>query len=790
MGYKVIIAEKPSVAGSIAKIVGATTPHRSGPTGYLEGGGWRVTWAFGHLVGLQSPEQMGFAGGVLPMFPDVWRTKVNGKRGGDGKEKADELTQKQLKTIEELFGGADSIVVATDAGREGELIFRYIYEHLGCSTPFRRLWISSLTDEAIRKGLSEVRDGHDYDALSDAAHCRSRADWLVGYNASRALRLYTGFRGNVSLGRVQTPTLALICKRTEDNRDFVATPYWQIKVAAVKDTQSFTALSDIRYAGAAECAAARAAVEAAGTLTVTAAQTRHRRERPPLLHDLTSLQRAANGRHGLTAEATLRAAQSLYEQKLLSYPRTGSRYIPEDVMRTIPSLLRRMEGYGVLGRQAAALADAGHLCRRSVDDAKVTDHHALLPTGNMPGSLSGDMRQVYDLVVERLLEAFGEDYECDTTTVRLTAAGHGLTARGSVPTKMGWKGVRGTVKDVDDGKDDDEDDSQRLPPMTAGDTADITAAEDREGSDKAPALFTDSTLLGEMETCGRRIDDEEMRERMKDVGLGTPATRAATIETLIARGYVERQGRRLLPTDLGMQIYAMVKGRRIADVATTGAWEAALYKVEKGLTPARDFDDGIRRFVEEILADLKANSRPLEGASDKPRKCPLCGNTMTSRRYSIECPCGMRIGREVAGKKLSDKVLDALCDKGVTPLIKGFTGKSGKTFDARLKIDREQKKAAFDFGGVELPDGAACPCCGAAVTGAGGRVTCSCGFTMYLTIGGRTLTAAQAAALLAGKSVEAKGLTSKAGKKFDATLKVDKDRKKVVMDFKNKGGNR
>jgi len=791
MNYKVIIAEKPSVAASIAKIVGATTPHRSGPTGYLEGGGYRVTWAFGHLVGLQTPEQMGFGKGILPIFPDTWTTKVNGKRDKEGKEQPDEMVERQLKTIESLFGGATQIIVATDAGREGELIFRYIYEHLRCTTPFQRLWISSLTDEAISKGLGEMKDGHAYDALSDAAHARSQADWLVGYNASRALRLFTGYRGNLSLGRVQTPTLGMICTRYEANKNFVPTPFWVIAVDTAKGNVPFSVLNDGKYTTEQQAQEHLQRVLQDGQLRVEDVEKKHSSRRPPLLYDLTSLQRAANGRYGLTADQTLRIAQSLYEKKYLSYPRTGSRYIPEDVFKTIPALLRKLQEYGEIGTHAAALAGK-KLCRRSVNDAKVTDHHALLPTGNIPTTLEASEKKIYEMVVGRMVEAFGENYEADVTTVTMVSADVTFKARGSVPTYLGWKAVYGAdVKDEEDNKKDEDDAAGALPPLAKGDRLPINNAEVQQKSDKPLPIYTDSTLLAEMETCGKRIDDEELRESMKDVGLGTPATRAATIEVLIARGYVERQGKKLLPTDFGMQVWSMVQGRKIADVATTGEWERRLHLIETGAQQARAFDKDIRAFVEDIIEDLRANSKMLEGAAEPAHACPLCGKMMKSMQYSITCDtatggCGLKISREVAGKKLPATALAALLQGKPTAVIKGFTSKTGKKFDAALKIDAEARRLAFDIPAPIDTSSLRCPFCGGALTRDAGKVRCDCGFEMWLSSGGVRFSEDQLRTLLGGGSVSLFGMKSKAGRPFNGRFVIDREKKTLIMNFINK----
>lgn len=793
MKYKVIIAEKPSVAAGIAKIVGANTPHREKANGYLEGNGFRVTWAFGHLVGLQSPEQMGFAPGQIPMFPEEWKTKIIGKRDKDGKEAPDPIVAKQMKILDSLFAGAEEIIVATDAGREGELIFRYIYEYLGSHTPFTRLWISSLTDEAIRKGLNEIKDGNCYQALSDAAHARSEADWLVGFNASRALRLYTGFKGMVSLGRVQTPTLGMICQRYEDNKNFVPTPFWQISVDTEKSSTQFNVLSEEKYKTEDDANLCLGKVKAAKQLKVLKVEKKRSKTTPPLLYDLTALQRAANSKYGLTADETLKVAQSLYEKKFTTYPRTGSRYVPEDVYRTIPDLLKKVSNLPELGPHAAALAGK-KLCRKSVNDAKVTDHHALLPTGVTPSGLTPNEEKIYRLICGRMIEAFGEDFIADVTKVTLWANEVIFKTRGSVPVYMGWKAVFGGDTAEDKKDDDEEKADSKLPEMAEGDLLPINKAEVLQKTDKPLPIYTDSSLLGEMETCGKKIDDEEMREAMKDVGLGTPATRAATIEALIQRQYVVRQAKKLLPTELGLQIWNIVKGRKISDVKTTGEWERDLALVEQGKKKVGIFKNDITGFVGEILEDLKANCVPIDSSitAEPTRTCPFCGHQMKNMKFSIFCDdadggCGFKVPREVCGKKLPAAAINALCKGTSTTVIKGMTSKSGKKFDAALKVNKDTKKVEFDFGGVSVDtSNVKCPCCGQAVKDSPALIECQCGFKLWKKQGGVKLSEKQITDLLAGKTVSVYGMKSQNGKTYNAKLTVNTETKNIDKDFINK----
>ena len=795
MSNTVIIAEKPSVASGIARVVGADAPHRHGPNGYIEGNGYTVTWAFGHLVGLVSPEAAGYGGNALPIMPEEWKTAVIAMKD----PKKDSIVKGQVEEIRTLFEGAGRIIVATDAGREGELIFRYIYEYLGCTTPFDRLWISSLTDEAVRSGLRDLRPGSEYDALSAAAHARSEADWLLGYNASRALRVYSGYKGNLSLGRVQTPVLRMICDRYETNRTFVPTPFWQVSAEVRKYSSTFTVLSVTKFATEDEAKAACEAARRSSRMRVTSVEKKTVVNKPPLLYDLTSLQRAANSKLGLTADETLRIAQKLYEGKYMTYPRTGSRYIPKDIYRTLPSLLTKIQGYGRFSDAAKAL-EGKTLCRRSVNDEKVTDHHALLPTGNIPTDLSGIEKAVWEMVCARLLEAVGEDSTSERTTVLLDCGGTTFKATGSVLTKAGWRCVLGEgetqyadkQKKEGEGKDEDEDEKlQKLPSLVQDEVLPADRIETVRKTDKPLPIYTDASLLGEMETCGKRIDDEELRESMKDIGLGTPATRAQTIERLIQVGYIERESKKLLPTDLGLAIWKLVRDLRIADVRTSGEWERDLAQVEHGKLRKESFDEAIRRFTLEVIDDIKNNCPKLEDVEVKGepnRPCPICGHMMSNRRYDVSCleeegGCGLRIPREVAGKKLPISAFEMLTIGMRTAVLHGFKSKSGKPFDARLSLDKENRKVKFEFDRAPQVKGRICPCCGRPLEDGKWTLSCSCGFEIRKSPGGVMLSAEQIDDLLSGKGVHLRGMKNKEGKSYSATLKINTEQKKVEYKF-------
>lgn len=519
---KVIIAEKPSVAQQIAAVVGATTRRE----GYIEGGGYAVTWAFGHLVGPAMPEAYGIEGFKrenLPILPETFILEP--RRVKSGKEyKPDPGAVKQLAVLKELFSRAERIVVATDAGREGELIFRFIYHYLDCKTPFERLWISSLTERAIREGLAAVRPGSEYDDLYLSARARCEADWIVGINASQALAIAAG-RGAWSLGRVQTPTLALVCGRYLENTSFTPQTYFRLKLHTAKDATAFAALSTPKYDTKAAADEACTAVRGSDGVQIIKVERRNATEQPPLLYDLTALQKEANTRHGFSAEKTLGIAQELYEKKLITYPRTGSRYIPQDVFEEIAPLLASLSGHTGFGHQAADLS-GGELNHRSVDSRKVTDHHALLITGHTPAGLATDSAKIYDMIAGRMVEAFSPACLKEITSVRMECAGVPFEVRGTIVTSAGWRKVWGEPEERT------EEDAAALPELAEGDMLTVRGCDLQEKQTRPRPLHTESSLLAAMETAGKELEDEAEREAMKDFGLGTPATRAAVIETL------------------------------------------------------------------------------------------------------------------------------------------------------------------------------------------------------------------------------------------------------------------
>ena len=679
-----IIAEKPSVARDIARIVGATTKQ----DGYLEGCGYVVTWAMGHLIALAMPETYGFSAYKredLPIRPNPFLLVVRQVRK-DKEYVSDPVALKQLKVIHSCFDKADRIIVATDAGREGELIFRYIYQYLDCKKTFERLWISSLTDKAIREGLSNLKPGNCYDNLYHSAKARSEADWLVGINASRALSIVR--KGGYSLGRVQTPTLAMVCRRYIENRDFSSVPYWKLSVHTEKEGLSLKAVGSEDYESEASAQTTLATLRSQSQLTVESVVRKVADTPPPLLYDLTALQKDANRRHGFSADKTLSIAQSLYEKKITTYPRTGSRYISEDVFEEVPVLLRKI-----------GMPLSNPLNRHSVDNAKVTDHHAIIPTGETPLGLSADEITIYQMVVNRFIEAFSPNSEEERMQVRFTDGTNIFTWNACRQISLGWKAVqKEQVADAEKKENDDEQVLSLLPNLAEGEILSLVNAEITEHKTKPKPLYTEATLLSAMENAGKEVEDAESKKAMAECGIGTPATRANIIETLILRDYIRRDKKAIIPTEKGLAVYEIVKDKKIANAEMTGAWELALAAIEAGKMPADKFSQGINSYVETICEELLSLSS--DQKSYPVYRCPKCGQQSVGIYAKVaKCrheTCGFYVFREVCGIHLSEDNIRELISSRRTPILKGLTSKAGKKFNARLVLG-EDYTTSFEF---------------------------------------------------------------------------------------------
>ena len=680
-----ILAEKPSVAREIARIVGAMKKEE----GYFTGNGYHVTWALGHLVQLAMPDGYGIKGfrrDSLPVIPERFELVPRQEKTDKG-YKADAAAVKQIKVVTKLWNESDSIIVATDCAREGELIFRYLYAYTGCTLPFQRLWISSLTDAAIRKGLKELKDGHEYDNLYQAAKARSEADWLVGINGTQALTVAAG-RGTYSVGRVQTPTLAMVCKRFWENKRFTPEPVHQLHFStpsvSVNEIVKFASVE--KWKDKEEAVALYNKVKAQMAATVVKVEKKEKVENPPLLYDLTTLQKEANTKLGFTAEQTLDLVQKLYEAKLVTYPRTSSRYIPEDVFAEVPLLFDRLSSHSSF---ADKIESMGELNRRSVDASKVTDHHALLVTPNRPMALYKNEQLIYDMIVGRMIEAFSPECVKDTTTVRAECEGVAFETKGCIVRKAGWRSVYG----------EDREDTV-LPDWKEGDTLSMNGCTMSSGMTRPKPLHTESTLLAAMETAGREgMEDEEARQALKDCGIGTPATRAAIIETLLRREYMVRVKKSLVPTEKGLALYSIVKGMDIADVEMTGRWESELAEIEKGRTPheafLRDIEGYTRKITTELLACDKIFGHKASGCA-----CPKCGTgTMQFYGKVVRCDnpdCALPVFRQIAGRTLTDTEMTDLLAKGRTGVLSGFKSKQGKPFSAAVAFDADFN-TVFEF---------------------------------------------------------------------------------------------
>jgi DNA topoisomerase-3 len=725
MSLTLVIAEKPSVGRDLVAVLpGAFTKHE----GYLEGPEHVVTWAVGHLVQLADPDEYDdrfkkWRMADLPIVPDRFKLVVR-----------DERSKKQMNVVKRLLDRDDveRVVNACDAGREGELIFAYLYEKAGSKKSVQRLWLNSMTKDAIRAAFGDLRPGADLASLEAAARSRSEADWIVGMNATRAatIRLRSSFDGAVSLGRVQTPTLAILARREQEIRDFKPEPYWVVD-AVLDPVEDAPRTYEGRYhAGAnpriATASEATAIVEACQSQTgeITKLEKSERKERPQLLYDLTSLQRDANRRYGFTARRTLAAAQRLYEEhKALTYPRTNSRFLTGDMIpeiKPIAGLLGQQPEYAkaseyVLGLDVLPLG-------RVINDAKVTDHHAIIPTRaerHPVDKMSDDDRRVYDLVVRRFLAIFHPEAVFENTRVETTVAEHVFRTRGRVMLVAGWRAVYGESVDADaaEQRDDDEGREQQLPKLNQGERVDVTAVGSEEKETKPPFRYNDASLLGAMETAGKLVDEDELREAMKESGIGTPATRAAIIERLIQVGYVERDGRAFVVTEKGLNVIRLLGEHALTSPGLTGDWERRLALIETGGDSREAFMGDIVKFTESTVGELDRNLKDVRIPRANLGPCPVCGHDIVENRKGYSCwsrddpGCGFVIWKSKAGKTLPVAVARELIRTGRTEKpVTGFKGRSGKSFRARLALQQtDEGKWRVEFDEPWAKEGAKPP---------------------------------------------------------------------------------
>ena len=689
----VVVAEKPSVGRDIARVLKCTERHE----GYLSNDRYTVTWALGHLVALQEPDEIDprykkWSAGDLPILPDEIPTKVLSK------------TKKQYKVVRDLINAGDTeqVICATDAGREGELIFRFIYDSAGCKKDVKRLWISSMTDAAIREGFESLRPGSDYRGLYNSAICRARADWYVGMNASRAFTIR--YKALLSVGRVQTPTLAILVSRAREIRDFVSRPYYTVTAdfgsykgtwfdPQVKEEKESVRIGD-------EEKAARIADAVARQEGVIKSVLREdKRELPPLLYDLTSLQRDANARYGFTADKTLKIAQSLYEKwKAVTYPRTDSRYLTEDMYPKLMPVFKKLPEQFRAHVEGIPLKD-GKLpfSRRIFDAKKVSDHHAIIPTLQSVSAdkLPPDEMKLYEMIALRTIAAFYPAFEYVFQKAVTDVGGELFRSTGRLVTGQGWKAV--VPEQAKTGKKANApDEDQPLPDLKEGDRYTVRSAKVKKDATKPPAPHTDASLLAAMENAGKQLDDEALREQMKGSGLGTPATRAAMIERLIKVGYARRMGRTIQATDKGEALIRVVPGG-LSSPEMTGRWELKLDQIAKGGGDTDAFMDDIKKYSAQLVSfalheagdetipdtarTRAGKKKTVDTAPKEPLGvCPLCGGNVLENSKAFGCGrwkegCRFTLWKNALvrgkGPELTGRIVKMLLSSGS---VKGSTG--------------------------------------------------------------------------------------------------------------------
>jgi DNA topoisomerase III len=734
MSKTLLIAEKPSVGQDLARVLPGAFAKSEG---LLEGPEHVVTWAVGHLVQLAEPDEYDpkfkrWRMEDLPIVPERFKLVVR-----------DERSRKQMTVVSRQLAREDveEVVNACDAGREGELIFAYLYEKAKAKKPVRRLWLNSMTNAAMKEALGSLRPASEFTLLEEAARSRSEADWIVGMNATRAatIRLRSSFDGAVSLGRVQTPTLAIIAAREEEIKAFVPEPYWLVDATFVADgerryegrfqagTGAAKELRGPRVASEEQAHAIVAALGGPGDDTqqlarppaqITKLEKKEQREKAPLLYDLTTLQREANNRYGFSARRTLSAAQRCYEEhKALTYPRTNSRYLTGDMIAEIKPTAELVGSRPEYSKAAQYVTGLDLLpLARVVNDAKVTDHHAIIPTRaeHVLEKMGSDDRRIYDMVARRFLAVFHPDAVFENTRVETTVnvsddggeAGYMFRTRGKLMLVPGWRGVYDEV--ADDAPRGDEDEAapeQRLPRLEQGESAAIAALSSARKETKPPRRYSDASLLAAMETAGKLVDDDELREAMKDSGIGTPATRAAIIERLIQVGYVERDARALVATEKGLNVVRLLNHHALTSPGLTGSWEHRLGKIERGEDSRKQFMTDIAGFASETVHELDETLKDVRIPRARLGPCPVCGHEIVENRKGYSCwsredpGCGFVIWKSKAGKTLPIAVARELIKNGYTARpVTGFRGRSGRTFRAKLALGQtEEGKWRVEF---------------------------------------------------------------------------------------------
>lgn len=785
-----IITEKPSVAKDIAKVLKVTSQKE----GYFEGNGYVITWAFGHLVRLADPpaydpsyEKWNLD--YLPIMPDTFIIEVQ----------PEARVKKQFDTISGwmIRPEIETVICATDAGREGELIFRHIYTLSGSKKPIQRLWISSQTDTAIKEGFATLKKGDDYVPLYESAQCRSEADWIVGINATRAYTSrFSRGQGVMSVGRVQTPVLKMIVDRYQAHTTFVPETYYEIEAQIQHENGLFSGLwisktGESRLTKKEEAHTIVDAVKTASTGNIKSLTEKTVTEKPPLLYDLTEIQKDANRLYKFSAEETLVGMQALYEKhKLLTYPRTSSRYLSNDLKPKMKGLITNVgELAEFLEPSKKLLTTELVLPSRIFDDQKVTDHHAIIPTDKKPelAGLSPEEKQLYFLVLRRFLAAFYPDCLKDQTEIISLFGAHTFRSFGSVIKQMGWREL------YQHEKSDAKDEEALLPLVKEQDP--ITAQEIKLGEKKtkAPPLYTEATLLGAMETAGKNIEDEELRQAMKHCGLGTPATRAQIIERLITVQYVVRDKNKLLATPKGIQLIAYIQDKALLSAELTGNWEKKLYDIVSGTYSRTQYMQDIKTFTQAIIGQVKACTLEATGPIQNPvGTCPLCQGIVGETKMAFSCSqwkasgCTFKIWKTIAQKEISDTLAKELLKNKKTKPLKGFKNKEGSAFVASLAINTEGK-VVFEFDPDDLESVGPCPLCEADVVerkmafGCKNWKATGCSFTVWKDIAGKKITKTLVKTLLKKQETPVQtGFKKRDGSAFEAKLTLQNGRVTLV----------
>ena len=772
MFVKLIITEKPSVARDIAKVLKVNAKKE----GLIEGNGWVITWALGHLIEFIQPDEYGkeyerWEMVHLPIIPDVFKTRPI------------ERSKTQYEIVKAQLQRSDisEVICATDAGREGELIFRLVYEAANCKAPIKRLWISSQTDAAIRDGFNSLNDGKNYEPLYDSARSRAEADWIVGINATRAYSIkFSRGRGVMSVGRVQTPVLKMIVDRYRSHVNFDSKPFYEIFLDLNHDNGCFQVKwfnkeSD-RFSNQLDAKSVEDKLKNQAHVTIESLTQKKVMEKQPLLYDLTELQKDANKQFKYSADHTLKVMQELYERyKILSYPRTSSRYLSSDIAPKCPELLSKVSGLAAFSDAIDLIKTNNYsMAKRMIDDKKVTDHHAIIPTDKTPniGELPTDHTNIYLMVIRRFLSAFLPECEKSHTEIIATACNETFKATGTIILKKGWREL---YPQSDDKKD------VLLPNVKKGDLANIDTVHLKKGQTKAPALYTEASILAAMETAGKNVDDDELRQAMKDCGLGTPATRAQILEKLIAVKYIEREKNKLIPTSKGEYLIDCILSESLVSPELTGNWEKALNDMAKSKGKRGEYMEKIKAFTNEVIQKVADDNSYTIGADQTIYgTCPKCekGKIIeTPKAFSCSQwkseQCTFAIWKEMAHKKITVTVVKTLLKSGKTSVIKGFKNREGNPFDAALKIVNGDVK--FDFQKEILGQ---CPLCdNGNIVETAKAYSCDqwresgCKFAIWKDIASRKIVKAEALALIEKKELnDLDGFKSRAGDQFKASL--------------------